>query len=111
MQALQFFDRQAAFTQLRMCINARTPFLARWLPLERGDKHFKLFDEPVTQQILAIVGVSWRRRSTELVHPRPQSGAEVRHITRLEVRSMAIAKARVSTLRFLVDDRPAFTVR
>jgi len=35
LQALQFFDKQAAFTQLRMCINARPPFLARCLPLER----------------------------------------------------------------------------
>ena len=38
LQALQFFDRQVAFTQLRMCINAQPPFLARCLPLERGEK-------------------------------------------------------------------------
>ena len=117
LQALQFFDKQAAFTQLRMCINARPPFLARCLPLERGDKHFKLFDEQVTQQILTIAGVSQRQRSTELVQqvhslrslPGFLSGTEVRHINRTGVRSMAIAKARISTLRFFVDDLPAFT--
>ena len=74
-------------------------------------------DDRVTQQILTIAGVSQRQRSTELVQHVHSlrslsgflSGAEVRHIDRTYVRSKAIAKARVSTLRFFVDDLPAFT--
>jgi len=67
LQALQYFDKQAAVTQLRVCINTRPPFLARCLPLERADRHFKLFDEKVTQQILTIAGVSTAQRSDQLV--------------------------------------------
>jgi len=116
LHALQFFDRQAAFTLLRMCINAKPPFLARCLPLHRADEHFKKFDEQVTQQILTIAGVPRQQRSPELVDhvhnlrglPGFLSGTEVHHINRKDVRSVAVLKARVSTLRFFVDDLPSF---
>jgi len=116
LQALQHFDKQAAFTQLRMCINTRPPFLARCLPLERADRHFKLFDQKITQQIFTIAAVSTEQRSDELVThvhnlrglPGFLSGTEVHHIGRKDVRAVAVAKARVFTLHFFVDDLPSF---